>query len=91
MLSTLLASGRSGSNELCCGCGEAAAGCWPGDISVCAEPEASLIALMSVRQSEEEGSFNGCFLFGSPCSSAKQFRAGKMTAISVIQEAAVAT
>lgn len=57
------ALGMSGSKELCCGCGEAAAGCWLGGISVCAEPEASLIALKSVRQSKKESSSPGCFLF----------------------------
>lgn len=69
---------------LCCRRGKAAGGCRisesSGGISVCAELEASLIALMNMRASENKDNFPGCFLFDFSCSFAKQFKVGKMTA-----------
>lgn len=69
---------------LCCRHGKAAGGCrisgLLGDISVRAELEASLTALMNMRPSENEDSFPGCFLFDFFCSFAKWFKVGKMTA-----------
>lgn len=49
-------------------------------ISVCAELEASSVALMNMRPSENEDNFPGCFLFDFSCSFSKQFKVGKVTA-----------
>ena len=69
---------------LCCRCGRIAGGCRisgsSGGISACAELEASVIALVNMRPSENEDNFPDCLLFGFFCSFAKQFKVGKMTA-----------
>lgn len=51
-----------------------------GDISVCAQLEASLGLVFIRAISETEDNFPGCFLFDFSCSFAKQFEVGKMTA-----------
>lgn len=67
-------------SALCCRCGKAAFGCRSsgssGDISVLAELEASLIALMDLRM---KINFPHYFPFDFSCSFAKQFKVGKMT------------
>lgn len=73
--------GVTGGSALYCRCGKAAFGCRIsgslGDISVFAELEASLIALMDLRMTIN---FPLYFLFDFSCSFAKQFKVGKMTA-----------
>lgn len=71
----------TGSSALCCRCGKAAFECRisgsSGDISVFAELEASLIALMDLRM---KTNFPHYFLFDFSWFFAKQFKVGKMTA-----------
>lgn len=69
-------------SALCCRWGKAAFGCRisgsSGDISIFAELEASLIALMDLRM---KTNFPHYFLFDFSCSFAKQFKVGKMTGV----------